>query len=125
MLLCHFSVGFFLFSHFACSGFLQCRSSLLEDLPEIKNSVKSFCFSPKSQCGMMQSNYFLRDMNRDLENTSGDAQSLSSSRYLQTHAFSPSLALEKEDITASEFVSSQQKDLSTIKVRFSFIFVCL
>ncbi|GMN55563.1 hypothetical protein TIFTF001_024677 [Ficus carica] len=109
-LLCCFSIGYGPFLY--ATSFW---SSLLEDLPESKNSVKSFCFSPKSQCGMMQSNYCSRDMNRDLENNSGDTQSLSSSRYLQTHAISPSLALEKEDITASEFVSSQQKDLSTIK----------
>ncbi|XP_024021115.1 uncharacterized protein LOC21406716 [Morus notabilis] len=89
-------------------------SSLLEDLPEIENQVKSFCFSPKSQRGT-QSNNFLTDMTLDSENTSSGAQCLSSSRYLQTHVFSPSLGLENEDTTASKFVSSQQKDFSPSK----------
>lgn len=109
------------FADFNCSGVQQCRSSLLEDLPEIENQVKSFCFSPKSQRGM-QSNNFLTDMTLDSENTSSDAQSLSSSRYLQTHVFSPSLSLENEDTTASKFVSSQQKDFSPSKVSFIFYF---
>ncbi|PON98736.1 hypothetical protein TorRG33x02_053510 [Trema orientale] len=92
-------------------------SSLLEDLPGIENLDKSFCSSPKSQFGVMKSDNILKDMTLNSQNTSSDVQSLGSSRYLKTHAYSPPLGSRQEGSTASKFVAhnSQQKDFPPVQ----------
>lgn len=97
---------------------------MLEDLPGIENLDRSFCSSPESQCGVMKSNNLLKDETLDSQNTSSDVQSLGCSRYLKTHAYSPSFGCGKEDSTASKFAggNSQQKDFPLAQVRFSIPF---
>ncbi|KAF3434266.1 hypothetical protein FNV43_RR25369 [Rhamnella rubrinervis] len=92
-------------------------SSMLDDLPGAENPNESFCFSPESPCDMMESNNLPRDMTLDSQSFTSSVHSVGSSRYLKTHAFSPSVGLEKGDITASEFnaCDSDQNDFPQMK----------
>ena len=61
------------------------------------------------------------DTMSDLQSISNDAHGMGSSKYLKTHAFSPSLSWEEGEVAASHFnqCNSDQKDLAPVKVRFS------
>jgi hypothetical protein len=61
------------------------------------------------------------DTMSDLQSISNDAHGMGRSKYLKTHAFSPSLSWEEGEVAASHFnpCNSDQKDLAPVKVRFS------
>ena len=109
---------------FTCFCFLECRSSLHEDLPGFENLDQSFCFSPKYQRGTTEFNEYEGDMNSEFQNASSDVQSPGSSRYLKTHAFSPSLGLENDCSSDSELVEHnlEEKDIPSVEVRLSIAF---
>lgn len=99
-----------------------CRNSLLEDLPATEDLYNSFGFDPESQHNLTGDN-LAADMTLDSKSHSGDTHARGCSKYLKTHAFSPSVGWEYEDDVASPFSScnSQHKFLSD-KVGFS---ICL
>ncbi|KAL9407143.1 hypothetical protein Peur_004115 [Populus x canadensis] len=92
-------------------------SSFLEDLPRNENLNGSFCFSAEAECGMASADNRFTDTMSDLQSISNDAHGLGSSKYLKTHAFSPSLSWEEGEVAASHFnpCNSDQKDLAPVK----------
>ncbi|KAL3599596.1 hypothetical protein D5086_007514 [Populus alba] len=86
--------------------------SLLEDQPANENLHGSFCFSPEAECAMTSADNRLTDKILDLQSILNDARGLGSSKYLKTHAFSPSASWEKDEVAASHFnlCNSEQKD---------------
>ncbi|XP_048325631.1 protein LNK4 isoform X2 [Ziziphus jujuba] len=91
-------------------------NSLLEDLPGAENPNESF-YSPESPCDMMECDDLEKEMNLDSQSFTSSVHSAGSSRYLKTHAFSPSVGLEKEDPNASEInaTNSNRKDCPQMK----------
>lgn len=73
---------------------------------------------------MMESDNLPSDMTLDSQSFTSSVHSVGSSRYLQTHAFSPSVGFEKGDITASESnaCDSERNDCPQMKVRSSIRF---
>ncbi|WRX12889.1 hypothetical protein QQP08_005376 [Theobroma cacao] len=71
-------------------------SSLLEDLLGSEDLQKSVCFSPEDQCGRVPADYLLTDVSLDSQTISKNEHGMGSAKYLKTHAFSPSMTLEKE-----------------------------
>lgn len=100
---------------------------MLEDLPEAENPNESFYFSPESPSDMMQSDNLPREMTVDTQSFTSNVHSARSSRYLKTHAFSPSLGVEERDISGSEFnaCDSERKGCPQTKVSFSICFYLL
>ncbi|KAJ6961525.1 protein LNK3-like [Populus alba x Populus x berolinensis] len=92
-------------------------SSFLEDLPRNENLNGSFCFSAEAECGMASADNRFTDTMSDLQSISNDAHGMGSSKYLKTHAFSPSLSWEEGEVAASHFnqCNSDQKDLAPVK----------
>ncbi|KAH8522733.1 hypothetical protein H0E87_003395 [Populus deltoides] len=92
-------------------------SSFLEDLPRNENLNSSFCFSAEAECGMASADNRFTDTMSDLQSISNDAHGMGSSKYLKTHAFSPSLSWEEGEVAASHFnpCNSDQKDLAPVK----------
>ncbi|XP_034921208.1 protein LNK3 [Populus alba] len=92
-------------------------SSFLEDLPRNENLNGSFCFSAEAECGMASADNRFTDTMSDLQSISNDAHGMGSSKYLKTHAFSPSLSWEEGEVAASHFnqCNSDQKDLALVK----------
>ncbi|XP_061960178.1 protein LNK3 [Populus nigra] len=92
-------------------------SSFLEDLPRNENLNSSFCFSAEAECGMVSADNRFTDTMSDLQSISNDAHGMGSSKYLKTHAFSPSLSWEEGEVAASHFnpCNSDQKDLAPVK----------
>lgn len=88
-------------------------NSLLEDLPATEDLYNSFGFDPESQHNLTGDN-LAADMTLDSKSHSGDTHARGCSKYLKTHAFSPSVGWEYEDDVASPFSScnSQHKFLS-------------
>ncbi|XP_011020440.1 PREDICTED: uncharacterized protein LOC105122828 [Populus euphratica] len=86
--------------------------SLLEDQPTNENLHGSFCFSPEAECAMTSADNRLTDKILDLQSILNDARGVGSSKYLKTHAFSPSASWEKDEVAASHFnpCNSEQKD---------------
>ncbi|KAI5595995.1 hypothetical protein POPTR_003G193800v4 [Populus trichocarpa] len=86
--------------------------SLLEDQPTNENLHGSFCFSPEAECAMISADNRLTDKILDLQSILNDARGMGSSKYLKTHAFSPSASWEKDEVAASHFnpCNSEQKD---------------
>lgn len=101
-----------------------CRSSLLEDLPGTENFHKSFNVSPESQSGMVPADNRLTDIILDSQCISTDTHSMGSSKYLKTHAFSPSVGWVKGGVAVSQFIprNLEHKEWPLVKVRFS---ICL
>ncbi|KAI5595997.1 hypothetical protein POPTR_003G193800v4 [Populus trichocarpa] len=95
--------------------------SLLEDQPTNENLHGSFCFSPEAECAMISADNRLTDKILDLQSILNDARGMGSSKYLKTHAFSPSASWEKDEVAASHFnpCNSEQKDWAPAEVRFS------
>ncbi|XP_017984906.1 PREDICTED: uncharacterized protein LOC18587089 isoform X1 [Theobroma cacao] len=95
-------------------------SSLLEDLLGSEDLQKSVCFSPEDQCGRVPADYLLTDVSLDSQTISKNEHGMGSAKYLKTHAFSPSMTLEKE-IPALRFKprKSGLKNSPSVKVRFS------
>jgi hypothetical protein len=109
---------------FRCSLFLIlpfCRDSLLEDLPRNEDVHKSFGFTPESQSLLLSANCLSMDMTFDSLSNSSDKHGKGSSKYLKTHAFSPSVGWEKGEVDDSSFIpcNSEQRDFLPVKVRFS------
>ncbi|GLT93432.1 hypothetical protein SLE2022_112260 [Rubroshorea leprosula] len=73
-------------------------NSLLEDLPGSEDSVKSYSHSPDSQCDMMPTDNLLGDMFSNCQSISSNQQSVGSSKYLKTNAFSPTQSLQKVEV---------------------------
>ncbi|KAF9688808.1 hypothetical protein SADUNF_Sadunf01G0026600 [Salix dunnii] len=92
-------------------------SSFLEDLPRNENLHSSFPFSPEAECGMASADNHFTDTISDLQSISNDAHGMGSSKYLKTHAFSPSLSWEEGEVAASHFnpCNSDQRDLAPVK----------
>lgn len=92
-------------------------SSFLEDLPRNENLNGSFCFSAEAECDMASADNRFTDTMSDLQSISNDAHGMGSSKYLKTHAFSPSLSWEEGEVAASHFnqYNSDQKDLAPVK----------
>ncbi|KAJ6934476.1 protein LNK3 isoform X1 [Populus alba x Populus x berolinensis] len=86
--------------------------SLLEDQPTNENLHGSFCFSPEAECAMTSADNRLTDKILDLQSILNDARGMGSSKYLKTHAFSPSASWKKDEVAASHFnpCNSEQKD---------------
>ncbi|XVF24511.1 hypothetical protein REPUB_Repub13aG0134300 [Reevesia pubescens] len=99
-------------------------SSLLEDLPSSEDLHKSFCFSPEYQCGRMPADYLLTDVSLGSQSISNNEHGMGSAKYLKTHAFSPSLNLEKE-IPALHFIQckSELKNSPMVEAPLSHILV--
>uniref|UniRef100_A0A6M2EEX2 Protein LNK3 n=1 Tax=Populus davidiana TaxID=266767 RepID=A0A6M2EEX2_9ROSI len=92
-------------------------SSFLEDLPRNENLNGSFCFSAEAECDMASADNGFTDTMSDLQSISNDAHGMGSSKYLKTHAFSPSLSWEEGEVAASHFnqCNSDQKYLAPVK----------
>ncbi|XP_031251679.1 protein LNK3 isoform X2 [Pistacia vera] len=75
-------------------------SSLLDDQPRDEDIHKLF--------GVLPANNRLTDMTLDSKSGSSDKHSIGSSKYLQTHAFSPSVGWE-EEVAASPFIPCNTK----------------
>lgn len=88
------------------------RSSLLADQPWDEDIHKLF--------GVLPDNNHLTDMTLDSKSASSDKHSIGSSKYLQTHAFSPSMDWEEEEVDASPFIpcNSKQKHFRPLKVSY-------
>lgn len=86
---------------------------MLEDLPRNEDVPKSFCFSPESQC------FLLSAGDSDISDSQSNMSCKGSSKYLQKHAFSPSVALENREVADSLFshCNLQHRDLP-VKVTF-------
>lgn len=96
-----------------------CRNSLLEDLPGTEDLYNSVGFDPESQ-HVLPADNLAADMSVDSKSHSRDAHTRGCSKYLKTHAFSPSVGWDYEEDVSSPFSSCnpQHKFLSD-KVRFS------
>lgn len=92
--------------------FTICRSSLLDDLPRDEDIHKLFSVLPANNC--------LTDMTLDSKSGSSDKLSIGSSKYLQTHAFSPSMVWDQGEVAASPFTpfNSKQKYFLPLKVSY-------
>uniref|UniRef100_A0A2C9UXE9 Uncharacterized protein n=1 Tax=Manihot esculenta TaxID=3983 RepID=A0A2C9UXE9_MANES len=87
------------------------RSSLVEDTPGTENLHKSFCFETELLNCMVGDDIILTD-------SILDAYSLGSSKYLKTHAFSPSMDPEGGKIPAAPLFipsNSEQKNCPLLK----------
>ncbi|XP_044462703.1 protein LNK3-like isoform X2 [Mangifera indica] len=84
-------------------------SSLLDDLPRDEDIHKLFSVLPANNC--------LTDMTLDSKSGSSDKLSIGSSKYLQTHAFSPSMVWDQGEVAASPFspFNSKQKYFLPLK----------
>ncbi|KAJ8755985.1 hypothetical protein K2173_024530 [Erythroxylum novogranatense] len=93
-------------------------SSLLEDLPGIETLDKPYCFSPGSQFEMGSPDNLVTDMILDSLSVCDSTHSMGSSRYLKTHAFSPSMSWEDDKVQSTEFpqCNSEQEDHLSAKV---------
>ncbi|KAH7548451.1 hypothetical protein ACOSP7_031997 [Xanthoceras sorbifolium] len=91
--------------------------SLLEDLPRNEDVHKSFSFTSESQCFLLPANSLSTDMTINSQSNSSDEHSKGSSKYLKTHAFSPSLGWEKGEVADSSFIpcNSEQRDFVPVK----------
>lgn len=68
----------------------------------------------------MPADYLLTDVSTDCQSISNNEHGLGSEKYLKTHAFSPSMNLEKETSALRSIPSkSELKNSTTAKVRFS------
>ncbi|OAY53349.1 protein LNK3 [Manihot esculenta] len=81
-------------------------SSLIEDPLETDNLHSSHCFEPEL---LVQDVNILRNTMLDTQSVSSDAYSMGSSKYLKTHAFSPSVDQEKGKVSALAFTPSNSK----------------
>lgn len=70
---------------------------------------------------LVQDVNILRNTMLDTQSVSSDAYSMGSSKYLKTHAFSPSVDQEKGKVSALAFTpsNSKQKNWPLLEVRFS------
>lgn len=115
------SSSYFWYSLFL--AFHLCRSSLLEDLPITEDSCGSFCFPPRPQCTKTSSADLFTDTIFDSQIIARNSHGMSSSKYLKTHAFSPTVDWENKEVSSSRFVpfNLEQKDSPSLKVRY---FIC-
>ncbi|KAK2634340.1 hypothetical protein Ddye_029132 [Dipteronia dyeriana] len=92
-------------------------NSLLEDLPRNEDVHKSFGFTPESQSFLLSANCHSMDMTFDSLSNSSDKHGKGSSKYLKTHAFSPSVGWEKGEVDDSSFIpcNSEQRDFLPVK----------
>ncbi|WKA01937.1 hypothetical protein VitviT2T_020186 [Vitis vinifera] len=92
-------------------------TSLLEDLPNTENFNRTFCFSPESQHSAMPENNQMEDMILDSQSISSNLHRMGSSKYLKTHAFSPSVDWDSEEVTTlcHNPCNSVQKDCPPVK----------
>ncbi|XVE52330.1 hypothetical protein DITRI_Ditri02bG0114200 [Diplodiscus trichospermus] len=99
-------------------------NSLVEDLPGSEDLHNLFCFSPEYECGRIPADYLLTDVSSDCQSISNSEHGLGSGKYLKTHAFSPSMNLEKE-IPALCFIpcKSELKNSLTVKAPVTKILV--
>ncbi|XP_065867428.1 protein LNK3-like [Euphorbia lathyris] len=65
-------------------------SSLIEDVPGNEEFYNSYSMEPEMQSDMLDCDTFSADMMLNTKSTSIDSHSMGSSKYLKTHAFSPS-----------------------------------
>ncbi|KAF9686351.1 hypothetical protein SADUNF_Sadunf03G0149700 [Salix dunnii] len=86
--------------------------SFLEDQPTNEDLNSPLCFSPEADCGMVSADNRLTDTILDLQSILNDERGMGSSKYVKTHAFSPSARWEKDEVAASHFnkCNSEQKD---------------
>lgn len=103
---------------------LLCRTPLLEDLPNAENFNRPLCFPPESQHSIMPENNQMKDLILDSQSISSNLFSMGSSKYLKTHAFSPSVGWDGEEVTPSypDPCNLEQKHWPPVKVRFSICF---
>ena len=89
-------------------------------MPGSEDLHNLFSSSPEYQYGRMPADYLPTDVSSDCQSISNNEHGLESGKYLKTHAFSPSMNLEKE-IPALRIIpcKSDLKNSLTVKVRFS------
>ncbi|KAJ4720418.1 protein LNK3-like isoform X1 [Melia azedarach] len=84
-------------------------NSLMEDMPSTEDLHESFCFAPESQYGVLLANNLTTDLSLDSQRNSSDKHITGSSKYLKTHAFSPSVVCKHREVVASPFMPSNSE----------------
>ncbi|WCJ39197.1 Protein LNK3 [Euphorbia peplus] len=86
-------------------------SSLMEDMPGNEEFYNSYSMDPEMKEDMLDCDTISGDLVLNTKNTSADSHSMGSSKYLKTHAFSPSSDQERSHVSAPQ----QQKHCSSVK----------
>ncbi|KAG5565129.1 hypothetical protein RHGRI_001127 [Rhododendron griersonianum] len=95
-------------------------SSLLEEGPTGADNMRgSFNFIPEFGYGVLPTNNLLTDMVTESDYDPSHLFGMGSSKYVKTHAFSPSMNWGHGEVTPCNL---RQKDDTTLKVRFPFVY---